>query len=393
MHPKQHRQQQHGVELADVFRQHAEIYCRENILTPEQHNVSHAIVNCRTAVLGGHVDECNQCGARQNSYNSCRNRHCPKCESFKAADWISAREAELLPVPYFHVVFTLPHELNTLVLYNKRLLYHLLFQAAWETLKTLGNDPARLNGEMGMLSILHTWGQNLSQHNHVHCIVPGGAYTADRQWNQSKSKFLFPVKVMSTLFRGIYVKNLRQLYEANELQLPPSIHFDALLNTLMAKSWNIYAKEPFAGPKQVLNYLGRYTHKIAISNSRILACDENTVTFKWRDYSDLNKNKIMTLSAQEFIRRFLQHVLPNGFMRIRSFGFLSNAAKKKKIPRIQALLNYKPEKPTEKRDIKTRVLELTGKDISLCPVCKNGQLIRVERLNALLTATKAFDTS
>lgn len=389
---KQARQQQHGVELADVFRMHGEAYCKANTLTPEQYKVMHAIQNCRTSMLGGHVDECDLCGARQNSYNSCRNRHCPKCESFKAAQWLQARQAELLPVPYFHLVFTLPHELNTLVLYNKRLLYHLLFQSSWKTLKTLGKDPDRLNGEMGMLSILHTWGQNLSQHNHVHCIVPGGALTENGQWNPSKSKFLFPVKVMSKIFRGIYVTKLRELYEANELKLPPSTNRDALLKELMKKNWNIYAKEPFASPKQLLNYLGRYTHKIAISNTRILSCDENTVTFKWRDYSDGNKIKIMKLNAHEFIRRFLQHVLPDGFMRIRNFGFLGNASKQKKIPIIQKLLNYTPKLPKEKQDVKTRVLELTGKDISICPICKEGRLKRVDTLHSKFGATQ-FDTS
>ncbi|MDT8427060.1 MAG: IS91 family transposase [Methyloprofundus sp.] len=386
------REQKHGTELADIFRHHGDSYCQKNTLTPEQYKVFHAIVNCRTRALGGHVDECDQCGAKQNSYNSCRNRHCPKCESFKAAEWLEARQAELLPVPYFHVVFTLPHELNTLVQYNKRLLHNLLFQSAWETLKTLGKDPKRLNGEMGMLSILHTWGQNLSQHNHVHCIVPGGACTSDGKWNPTKKKFLFPVKVMSQIFRGVYVTKLRELYETGELTLPPSMNIDALLDELMTKSWNIYAKEPFAGPKQLLNYLGRYTHKIAISNYRILSCDENAVTFKWRDYADDNKVKIMKLHPHEFIRRFLQHVLPNGFMRIRSFGFLSNAGKKKKIPTIQKLLDYQPNVSKEKPDTRTRMLEITGKDISICPFCKEGRLNRVGTLNAKFGSTQ-FDTS
>ena len=386
------RQQQHGTELADIFHQHGASYCEKNTLTPEQYKVLHAIMNCRTSVLGGHVDECDQCGARLNSYNSCRNRHCPKCESFKAAQWLEARQAELLPVPYFHVVFTLPHELNTLVMYNKRLLYNLLFQSAWATLKTLGKDPNRLNGEMGMLSTLHTWGQNLSQHNHVHCIVPGGALTGGGQWNPTKAKFLFPVKVMSPIFRGIYVTKLRELFTAGKIRLPPSTNMDALLNQLMNKNWQIYAKEPFAGPKQLLNYLGRYTHKIAISNYRILSCDEKSVTFKWRDYADGNKIKIMTLTPHEFIRRFLQHVLPAGFMRIRSFGFLSNAGKQKKIPLIQKILNYQPEKPKTKRDTKTRMLEVTGKDISLCPICKKGRLRQVSTLQAKFGRTQ-FDTS
>ncbi len=388
------REQKYGTELADIFRQHGDVYSKANKLPPEQYKVLHAIQNCRTSILGGHIDECDQCSVQQISYNSCRNRHCPKCESFKAAQWLEDRQAELLPVPYFHVVFTLPHELNTLVLYNKRILYNLLFHAAWETLKTLGKDPRRLNGEMGMLSVLHTWGQNLSQHNHVHCIVPGGALTNDNQWNPTNKKFLFPVKVMSKIFRGIYVAKLRMLYNNNKLKLPSSLGIDSLLNDLMKKNWNIYAKEPFAGPEKLLNYLGRYTHKIAISNYRILSCDEKSVTFKWRDYSDNNTVKIMTLQPAEFIRRFLQHVLPDGFMRIRSFGFLGNAAKKKKIPIIQKLLDYAPQKKKDKRDTKTLMLEVKGIDISVCPICKEGKLKRVGTLKIKLGHTQfQLDTS
>ncbi len=389
---KQTPEQKHETELADIFGQHADAYCEKNTPTPEQYKVIHAIQNCRTSALGGHVDECDQCGAKQNSYNSCRNRHCPKCESFKAVQWLDDRQAELLPVPYFHVVFTLPHELNTLVLYNKSILYNLLFKSAWETLKTLGKKPEHLNGEMGMLSVLHTWGQNLSQHNHVHCIVPGGALTADGEWNPTNKKYLFPVKVMSEIFRGIFVTKLRKLHEDKELKLPPSIEMDSLLNTLMEKSWNIYAKKPFAGPEKLLNYLGRYTHKIAISNYRIVSCDESYVKFKWRDYSDENKIKTMKLKPDEFIRRFLQHVLPSGFMRIRSFGFLSNACKKKKVAIIQKLLDHTPKEANEKRDAKTLMFEITGKDVSICPICKQGKLRRVSTLYAKFGSTK-FDTS
>ncbi len=389
---KQTPEQKHETELADIFNQHADAYCEKNTPTPEQYKVIHAILNCRTSALGGHVDECDQCGAKQNSYNSCRNRHCPKCESFKAVRWLDDRQAELLPVPYFHVVFTLPHELNTLVLYNKSILYNLLFKSSWETLKTLGKDPDRLNGEVGMLSILHTWGQNLSQHNHVHCIVPGGALTADGEWNPANKEYLFPVKVMSEIFRGLFVTKLKKHHEDKELKLPPSIDMDSLLNTLMEKSWNIYAKKPFAGPEKLLNYLGRYTHKIAISNYRVVSCDESHVEFKWRDYSDNNKIKTMKLKPDEFIRRFLQHVLPNGFMRIRSFGFLSNACKKKKVAIIQKLLDHTPKEANEKRDAKTLMFEITGKDVSICPICKQGKLRRVSALYAKFGSTK-FDTS
>jgi len=391
---------QPSVEIADIFRQHGDAYSQANVLTPEQYKVLHAIQNCRTSMLGGHLYQCDQCAAQVPVYNSCRNRHCPKCDTLKAASWLEERQAELLPVSYFHVVFTLPHELNPLVNYNKKTLYHLLFQSAWKTLKTLGIDPKRLGGEMGMLAILHTWGQNLCQHNHLHCIVPGGALKKNGQWKSAK-KYLFPVQVLSTLFRGIYVSELRACYQKKQLTLPTSskstftsTDFDSLLDQLMQKDWVVYAKPPFAGPESVLNYLGRYTHKIAISNARILACDDRSVTFKWRDYSDDNKEKIMTLRPEEFIRRFLSHVLPSGFMRIRSFGFLANACKAKKVKKIQTLLKFQIKK-IEKRDTVTRMLELTGKDIQLCPVCKNGKLNLVKEIPSQLNnrSNTIWDTS
>lgn len=386
------------VELADIFRLHGDAYCEANVLTPEQYKVFNAIKNCRTYVLGGHVEQCEQCGIVQCSYNSCRNRHCPKCESFKAAQWLVERQAELLPVRYFHVVFTLPHELNTLVLYNKRILYNALFEAVWETLKKLGQDPKRLHGEMGMLAILHTWGQNLLPHNHLHCIVPGGALTINGTWNSS-TNYLFPVKVLSKLFRGIFISKLNALYLQYQLKLPeqltpslPKSRFTELMKALMNKDWVVYAKPPFATPEKLLAYLGRYTHKIAISNYRILACDAESVTFKWRDYADGNKEKIMKLKHEEFIRRFLSHVVPEGFMRIRSFGFLANACKAKKIQMIQKQLNYKAAKTKVKKVTAALMLELTGKDITLCPYCKEGKLKRIQKIPSKFGNT-VFDTS
>jgi hypothetical protein len=382
-----------GVELADVFRLHAAAYSRTHTLTPEQHKVVHAIVNCRTSVLGGHVEQCQQCNAIQYAYHSCRNRHCPKCESFKAVQWLQERQTELLPVPYFHVVFTLPHELNTLVLYNKPTLYQVLFESAWAALNTLGRDKKRLGGQMGMLAILHTWGQNVSSHNHVHCIVPGGALTLNAQWKPSKN-YLFPVKVLSKLLRGIYVSKLRALYQQNQLKWPDSLpaeKFDQLLNQLMKQNWVVYAKPPFADPRTLLNYLGRYTHKIAISNHRILAVNQESVTFKWRDYADGNKEKIMVLKPEEFIRRFLSHVVPKGFMRIRFFGFLANACRAKKIKTIQNQLKYR-RSPKEKKDTATLMLELTGTDITLCPYCGLGKLQRMGIIPSKFGRT-LFDTS
>jgi hypothetical protein len=312
--------------------------------------------------------------------------------------WLEARQAELLPVRYFHVVFTLPHELNNLVLYNKRVLYNLLFESAWETLKKLGTDPKRLNGEMGMLSMLHTWSQNLSQHNHVHCIVPGGVLKANGAWKAAKN-YLFPVKVLSKLFRGIFVSKLRNVYQADQLKLPDQLteklsknNFDKLLDAIMKKNWVVYAKPPFNNPENLLNYLGRYTHKIAISNYRILACDDEWVTFSFRDYADGSKVKIMRLKPEEFIRRFLSHVVPNGFMRIRSFGFLANACKADKIEAIQKQLKHKPKKSAKKKNVEMLMLELTGKDITLCPVCKQGKLRRISEIQPTLRRA-IFDTS
>ena len=389
-------------ELGDVFRMHRESYCKNNTLTPEQHKIVNAICNCRTLVLGGHIDKCDNCDNICISYNSCRNRHCPKCQSLKTARWLEDRQKELLPVSYFHVVFTLPHELNILVLYNKKELYSLLMQAVWETIKTLGQDPKRLNGLMGMLAILHTWGQNLLSHNHIHCIVPGGALVNGNQWRASKSNYLFPVKAMSRIFRGIFISGLRLLYDDDRLKIPADLepktslnirkNFDALLSSLMEKSWVVYAKKPFAGPEKLLDYLGRYVNKIAISNCRILSCDEKSVKFKWRDYSDGNKVKIMELKPEEFIRRFLSHAVPTGLMRVRFFGFLANACKNKNVAIIRKLLSYAPTEEKQKKDISTLMLELTGNDITLCPVCKKGHFYTIQTMPNRLAKTNP-DTS
>ena len=432
-----------SVELADVFRMHRESYCKNNTLTPEQHKAINAICNCRTSVLGGHIEQCDNCGSTQVSYNSCRNRHCPKCQSLKTAKWLEDRQKELLPVSYFHAVFTLPHELNTLVLYNKKELYSCLMRAVWETIKTLGQDPKRLNGLMGMLAILHTWGQNLLSHNHVHCIVSAGALVNGNQWRESKSNYLFPIKMMSQIFRGFFISTLRTLYKNNQLKIPHdpnpktnlniSENFDLLLNSLMEKPWVVYVKEPFAavlgeklslsyqgirdnlykifrkdlayktrkqkgfvqfsprisepfaGPKKLLDYLGRYVNKIAISNCRIVSCDAKSVKFKWRDYADGNKIKTMELKPEEFIRRFLSHVIPKGFMRVRFFGFLANACKNKNVTTIRKLFSYAPTEEKQKKDIRILMLELTGNDITLCPKCKKGHFYTIQMMPNKLT--------
>ena len=392
------------IELGDVFRMHGESYRKNNTLTPELHKVINAICNCRTSILGGHVDQCDNCDCNHTcvSYNSCRNRHCPKCQSMKTAKWLEDRQKELLPVQYFHVVFTLPHELNILVMYNKKELYSLLMLSVWETIKTFGKDPKRLNGLTGMIAILHTWGQNLFDHNHAHCIVPGGALTDENKWRSSKPDYLFPVKAMSAVFRGIFISGLRALYDENKLKIPSDSNlktslsvrknFEELLSNLMKKSWVVYSKHPFAGPKKLLDYLGRYVNKIAISNCRILSCDEKSVTFKWRDYSDNNTVKIMTLKPEEFIRRFLMHVVPKGFMRVRFFGFLANACKKKNVEAIRKLLSYEPAEEKQKKDVRSLMLELTGNDIMLCPKCKTGHLCTIQAMPNKL-AKVILDTS
>ena len=392
---QENAQEQSSVELGDVFRMHRESYCKNNTLSPEQHKVINAICNCRTSILGGHIEQCDNCDNIHVSYNSCRNRHCPKCQSLKTAKWLENRQKELLPVPYFHVVFTLPHELNNLVLYNKRELYSLLMQSVWGTIKTLGKDPKRLNGLMGMLAILHAWGQNLFPHNHIHCIIPGGTLVNGEKWRSSKSNYLFPVKVMSKIFRGIFISGLRILYDGNKLKIPNDSNlktslsirknFEALLSSLMKKPWVVYSKKPFAGPEKLLDYLGRYVNKIAISNTRILSCNKRSVRFKWRDYSDDNKVKIMELKPEEFMRRFLSHVVPKGFMRVRFFGFLANACKRKNVTTIRKALSYKPIEEKQKKDIRSLMLELTGDDITICPKCKKGHFYKIQIMPNRLT--------
>lgn len=284
-----------------------------------------AIRRCRTASLGGHVDLCTNCGHTRISYNSCRNRHCPKCQQIQRERWIQEREAELLPATYFHVVFTLPEVINKLCLYEPAKIYKLLFDTAWSVMKSFAHDQKHLGAETGMISILHTWGQNLSLHPHIHCIVPGGGLTNAGFWKHARGdgKFLFPVKAMSQVFRARFVNGLRNTIK--------DLH-RSFYNDLFKTNWVVYAKRPFGGPKQVIEYLGRYTHKIAISNHRLISITNDQVAFRYKDYRDQSKNKIMTLEAQEFIRRFALHILPKGFMRIRHYGILSSSRKQKHFP-------------------------------------------------------------
>jgi hypothetical protein len=323
-------------ELADIFGE--AIASNKLSASPEQWNVINAVINCRTAVLGGHLYECGDCGKEQPRYNSCRNRHCPKCQGGKTAQWLVERSKELLPVPYFHVVFTLPHELNGIVLQNKRLCYGLLFKAVSQTLSTVAKN--RLGGQLGYFGILHTWGQLQEAHNHIHCVIPGIVIKDDGTSEKLSQKYFLPQKVLSKVFRGIFskliVKEHRSLeFHGQQIKLQKYTDFRSYLQWVNRKDWVVYAKRPFSGPSTVLKYLAQYTHRVAISNSRIIKCENGKVTFSYKDYSDNAKRKEQTLSIKEFCRRFLLHVLPKRFVRIRHFGFLTNALKKKNLSQLR----------------------------------------------------------
>ena len=353
-----------------------------------------AIEQCRTAALGGHVEECDACGHQRISYNSCRNRHCPKCQSLARAQWLSDRQAELLPVEYFHVVFTVPQEIAAIAYQNKDVVYNILFQATAQTLRTIGADPKHLGAEIGFIAILHTWGQNLLHHPHLHCVVPGGGISADsHHWIACRPGFFLPVRVLSRLFRRLFLELLQQAFEAGELHffnslagLKESLAFAKYIVPVAHTEWVVYAKAPFGGPKQVLEYLGRYTHRVAISNNRLLEFGEDSVTFAWKDYRHESKNKTMRLDAQEFIRRFLLHVLPSGFQRMRSYGFLANRYRQVKIELCRKLLGapvqvvQNESEPT--LDYLDRYQRLTGVSLRDCPHCSKGQMVRIESFNA-----------
>ena len=390
------------VELAELVRTHGAAYRQAHRLTRGQHRALRAIAACRTAALGGHTETCDVCGATRIAYNSCRNRHCPKCQTLAKERWLAARQAELLPVEYFHVVFTLPHTLNPLAQGNPRVCYGLLFQAARETLATFGDDPRHLGGEVGGLAILHTWGQTLEQHLHLHCLVLGGALARDRsRWLPAKPGFLFPVRALARVFRGKYLAGLRQAFARGELRFAGSVAglaepaaFAAFLATCRATDWVVYAKPPFAGPTQALEYLGRYTHRVAISNDRLLSVDDDQVRFRWKDYAHGSRLKLMTLSAEEFLRRFLLHILPDRFVRIRHFGVLANRDRRAKLARCRQLLAVPPAPPPAPPEpVAALVQRLTGVDIAQCPVCRAGRLRIVAVFRPGARPVPALDTS
>ena len=321
-----------------------------------------ALLKCRTSALGGHIDKCDTCGHVRISYNSCRNRHCPKCQGKEREAWIQKREEELLPVPYFHVVFTLPGLLNQTALYKPKEVYSTLFWAAWDTLKTFAADPKHLGAQTGMIAILHTWGQTLNLHPHLHCIVPGGGITPGNKWKiaRNKGKYLFPVKAMSHVFRAKYMELIRQKVAMNK----------ELENNLFKQPWVVFAKRPFANTGCVLEYLGRYTHKIAISNHRIKAIDSNGVTFSYKDYRKGGKQEMMTLEPMEFIRRFSMHILPRAFVRIRHYGILSSTCKKVAIPLIKQQIPLKKLKP--------KIHLAQEYNPRICPCCKTESMVIIE---------------
>lgn len=368
----------HMLELQDIFAQHAELYQMEHRLSPDQQKVIRAIQNCRTATLGGHMDECDECGFVRVSYNSCRNRHCPKCQTLTKERWIEARKDDLLNVGYFHVVFTLPNLLNPVAYQNPRVVYGILFKAAAETLSELAVDPKYLGAQIGFTGVLHTWGQNLMHHPHLHCIVPGGGLTSCGKWVNSRKKFFIPVKVLSRKFRGKFLHYLKQdklEFYGSTVHLQKQSQFQDWMSSLYQKEWVVYSKPPFKNAGYVVEYLGRYTHRVAISNHRIVKLEDGMVTFKWRDYKDNNKQKEMTLTANEFIRRFLVHVLPTGFTRIRHYGLLSPRNKATKLKQCKRLTKTAVRsKPMLKLPALDFLEKLTGRDFTLCPCCGVGHL-------------------
>lgn len=369
------------LELADILRAHGPAYRARHPVSPEQSKVMTSLVQCRTAMLGGHVDSCDGCGFVRISYNSCRDRHCPKCQASERAAWVDARLERLLPVEYFHVVFTLPEQLNPLILKNRRVLYTLLFKAVSETLLELTADPKRLGSQIGFTAVLHTWGQNLLFHPHLHCVVTGGGLSLDgNKWVPSREGYFLPVQVLSQLFRGKFLAKLKQLYQSGQLTLTGSIAnmaqpriFQQMLDQLYRKKWVVYAKPPFGGAEQVYRYLGRYTHRVAISNSRLISMQDGRIQFQYKDYADDQKNKRMTLSADEFLRRFLLHVLPKGFVRIRHYGLLASANVKTKLKRCQWLLGPVTDAPkTEFGPLRKDLFrEWMENRFTCCPRCGN----------------------
>ncbi|MGB3934967.1 MAG: IS91 family transposase [Burkholderiales bacterium] len=379
------------VELADIVRVHGAAFRAAHRLCAVQHRALRAIGRCRTAALGGELRQCDACGDRRYVYHSCRNRHCPKCQTRAKERWLAERRAEFLPVPYYHLVFTLPHEVNSLAQGNPRALYAMLFAAAAQTLVEFGRNPRWLGGEIAATLVLHTWGQTLSQHLHVHALVAAGALSEAGTWARSRRGFLFPVKALSIVFRGKFCAALAQALARGQLALSGSTSAlaesraqRALLAALRAKPWVVYAKRPFAGPEQVLQYLGRYTHRVAISNERLVSAEANAVRFRYKDYAHGDRRKVIGLEPLEFLRRFALHVLPCGFNRIRHYGLLANRHKRTLLAIARAALAMPapaPDRPAPE-SIAAFWLRVAAIDIERCPHCNLGTLRLVSTLPA-----------
>ena len=380
------------LELADILHRHGPAYrhLHADSLDREQRRVMRAIEQCRTAALGGHVEQCDACGHQRIAYNSCGNRHCPKCQSLARAEWLDHRQADLLPVQYFHVVFTVPQEISAIAFQNKRTVYDILFQATAETLQTIAADPRHLGATIGFIALLHTWGQNLVHHPHLHCVVPGGGLAADgTRWVACRPGFFLPVRVLSRLFRRLFLERLQRAFDAGALGFFASLahlsepgEFARYLSGPRHSEWVVYAKEPFGGPQQVLDYLGRYTHRVAISNHRLLSLTDEHVTFRWKDYRHPGRPRAMRLHVHEFLRRFLLHVLPQGLQRIRHYGLLSNRLRATRIAACRHLLGAPPAETRviPRSDYRDRYAQLTGRSLRDCPVCKHGHMVCVECL-------------
>lgn len=378
-----------GLEVADIFRQIGLAYRHDHAdsLSRGQRRVMTAIERCRTAALGGHVEQCDACGHQRIAFNSCRDRHCPKCQSLVRAQWLQDRQAELLPVEYFHVVFTVPQEVAAIAYQNKAVVYDILFRATAETLRTIAVDPKHLGAEIGFIAVLHTWGQALQHHPHLHCVVPGGGLSPDGQrWAACKPGFFLPVRVLSALFRRLFLAQLRQAFANKKLHFYKALSsledpqaFAKYLAPVANADWVVYAKKSFGGPEQVLEYLGRYTHRVAISNNRLLNFADGHVEFKWKDYRQESQPKVMRLDAAEFVRRFLLHVLPSGFQRIRHYGLLANCHREVKLEKCRQLLQAPPPLPVdEPLEYLDRYQRLTGQSLRDCPKCCRGQMVRIE---------------
>lgn len=396
------------LEVADILRRYGKVY-REQYdasLSTAQRRVMRAIERCRTAALGGHVEQCDHCGHQRIGYNSCRDRHCPKCQSLARAEWIEDRQTELLDCPYFHLVFTLPEEMATLAYQNKKVVYGILFRAAAETLRTLAADPQHLGAESGFFAVLHTWGQNVLHHPPLHCVVAGGGISPDgHRWISCRPGFFLPVRVLSCLFRRLFLKFLQKAFDSGQLRFFSSLQalqdrpaFLAHLALVRKQEWVVYAKRPFAGPLPLLDYLGRYTHRVASSNNRLLDIEEGQIRFRWKDYRHNHQQKTMTLPAHEFIRRFLLHLLPEGFQRIRHYGFLGNRSRQKKLAQCRQLLEMASGDetlglPEPLLDYRDRYEALTGSSLRQCPVCHQGYMLLIELLPTRTRSPAISDTS